>query len=204
MRRFYLMPLLLLGLLTGCGEKPVGTVEGHAPRVALVPIIDRTSNHEVTWNLSQELTSLLQRNLMRQTGLDVREAKHAQLAHNPFGEKLDWMKKNFGKSEFVVFAELIRHEQTPRGHPSSEADADYLMDMRIRLVDLRHRAPRVILQEIISESTHIERPFTKWNFSQIPWGEAHYDLSPTAAAHAQLTERASERLRNYVRLALAL
>lgn len=205
MRRFSLFfALLPLLFLVSCGEKPVGEVQGHAPRVALVPVIDRTHNQEVTWNLASELTTLLCKNLRAKGGADVREAKKVRLVHNPFGEKLEWMSKAFGKADFVVFTELVHHAEEARGSGGPEADADLQMEMRLRLIDLRGKTPRVILQEVVGTTTHLARPFTKWNFYQVPWGKENYHTSPLAAAHARLSDETAERIRTYLRLAISL
>ncbi len=60
------------------------------------------------------------------------------------------------------------------------------MSVRVRVIDVREKTPKVVLQEIVEQSHHVPRQFTKANFNQVPWGDEAFDISPLGIAHDQL------------------
>jgi hypothetical protein len=184
---------------------------GLKPIVAVVPVIDTTKN-ELSWSLSDELTGSIQQRLAQKNKLflvdlhQVRaQTKKLDGAINPFGTDLSWMKKSFAGDEFVVFMELIEHEElfvTDKKKPDEPQNCavDLNMAMRLRVVDLRGEQPVIVLQELVHNSHFIPKPFTSLNFYQVPWGEDLFSISPIGLAHAAFCKEIASRVEDYILL----
>jgi len=212
-------PLLSLALIAaGCssdkGEKETALFEKTAaekPLVAFVPMIDR-SQSGLTWSVSEELTRSVQEKLLQRESLYLVDSEKVQSVvkklkenQDPFGADVSWIKKAFFQDEFVVFLELVEHDEVP-AYASKDADlqsapADLNMAVRLRVFDLRGNEPRVVLQELIRDAHHIPRQFTKANFLQVPWGHEMFDISPLGMAHTQLTKELASRVEDYILMA---
>lgn len=183
------------------------------PVVAVVPVINNVET-DVQWNLSEELTTSICSRLSQSDKIHLLEPQKIRAltqklssAHNPFTNDLTWVKKVFTQDDFVVFMELIRHEEIPvvssKSSPVEEAPFDLHMSMRLRVLDMRGDEPRIALQEIIHETHRIARPFNRYNFIQVPWGENDYTISPLGMAHAQLSNIAAKRVQDYIQASLS-
>jgi hypothetical protein len=183
------------------------------PCVTLVPVINNTKIDETfVWSLSDEFTSsifscLSQGPLYLESLPKVREmVKKCKEPQNPFGTDVSWIKKAFEKEQFVVFLELIKHEEILKKPNAQEIDpkscsADLLLSMRIRIFDLRKEQPQVVLQEIVNGSHFIPRQFTTINFEQTPWGDDNFNFSPLGLAHWEFTKEIASRIEDYIGLA---
>ncbi|HEY2811743.1 MAG TPA: CT253 family lipoprotein [Rhabdochlamydiaceae bacterium] len=183
------------------------------PQVALVPVIDTSKSAAYAWNLSDEFTSsiysfLEQGPLSLDPMVQVRETvRMVKNASNPFGANFSWLKNAFGKEEFVVFLELVHHEEVLKRTDVQEIDpktcpADLNMAMRVRVFDLRGEEPVVVLQEFVNGSHFIPRQFTQVNFHQVPWGEEGFNFSPLGLAHLDFAREISSRIEDYILLAV--
>ena len=123
---------------------------------------------------------------------------------NPFDQDLGWVKKVFSEDDFVVFLELIDHEEaTITGQRKSslrDCPAELNMTMRLRVIDNRAAEPQIILQELLHDSHHIPKQFTRFNFTQVAWGETSYSISPLGLAHAQFSKEIATRINEYILL----
>ena len=151
------------------------------PIVAFVPVFDHSDN-DLSWDVSEELSQTIYHRLTQKNRLylvapeDMRVLTHKLTnQQNPFGSDLGWMRKAFANQEFVVFLELVEHEEVPvqssRSAAPEELSANLNMSVRIRVVDVRGAEPHVVLQELIHDTHSIPRQFTKENFYQVPWGK---------------------------------
>lgn len=214
--RIMAIGLSLAVFTSGCGKDNESNQTSSAvrsrsaqPVVAIVPIIDRTENNDASWNLSNELTTILSRKLAQKEKLSLTSAQKVQASAkkitgnlDPFAPNISWVKNAFQGNDFVVFMELLKHEQTfvnPASPQHSAADLN--ISMKIRVVDLRGDQPRIVLQEIIDDSQHLPKQFTKANFRQIPWGEDDFHVSPIGIAHIKLVKELSSRIEDYILLA---
>jgi len=182
------------------------------PIVSVVPIVDSTQN-DVPWNLSDELTALVQYRLSQKNKLflidlpKVRaQAKKIKDNYNPFGPDLSWAKSVFPNDEYVVFMELIEHEElylNDRKKPVNTKDcaAELNLGMRIRVIDLRGENPKVVLQELVRDSQFLPKQFTSTNFYQIPWGKENFTTTPLGLAHVEFTKDIASRIEDYILLA---
>lgn len=180
------------------------------PIVALVPLIDNTVN-DVPWSLSEELTSAIYHRLSQRDKLYLVDLQKVRAAtrklnnsSNPFGANIAWVKKAFPEQEFVVFMELLQHEELPvqasKISSPEDTSAELTMKVRIRVVDVRTPEPKVVLQEIVQDSHYIPKQFTRANFFQVPWGKESYHISPLGLAHTQLSKEIAGRLEDYILL----
>lgn len=221
MSRFILSVSLLALVAAGCsGNSTQGNSQAYSQPatktksiVSIVPIVDNTaSNYD--WNLSDELSSAIYNRLAQQDDFTIVEAsrvraktKKLKQSDNPFSPDTSWLKKAFQGDDFVVFLELIEHEEVykqdrKRTASLEECSADLNMSMRVRVFDLRESEPKVILQELVHDSHFIPRPFTQVNFYQVSWGHESFNISPLGLAHAEFTKEISSRLEDYISMAI--
>lgn len=175
------------------------------PSVALVPLMDNTI-HDLPWSLSDELTSAVQHRLLVKERLRLFDAqkiraitKKLNASHDPFGPNIAWVKKAFPENEFVVFMELIEHQEV--AVPEKESSAELRMVVRLRVLDLRGEQPQIVLQELVQNSHFLPMQFTKTYFHQVPWGKDNFNISPLGLAHTQLSKEIAGRLEDYILLA---
>jgi hypothetical protein len=210
--------LVMLVILSGCSTKQnteqAALLETKTPHpiVAIVPVID-SAKHNLDWNVSEELTHLLIDRL-KQNGNYFLSSEHkvaSTLRKKPtckihFDTALSEIASTFYGNEFVVLTELFEHEELPRiEEPQTltvanvqNASADLNISLRLRVIDLRGQKPKVILQEMLHESHHIPRQFTRANFYQVTWGTDHFKISPLGLAHMELTKTITQRLETYI------
>lgn len=175
------------------------------PIVAIVPLIDH-SDHGLSWNVSDELTKGLYAHLLEKHDLYLTHPekitatlKRLSRENDPFGTNLAWVKRAFAGNEFVVFTELAKHEEVPQA--GTDAAAELQIALRVRVIDLRDQKPQVILQEIVRKTEHVARPFTKAHFTQVPWGDELFEISPLGMTHASITKELATRIDDYIQYA---
>lgn len=213
MSRILLHLVALAFITTGCNLAPQQENKQQVqatlkPIVAIMPVIDSTEDS--TWSLSDEFTyciahQLAQKNHLFLLDLDRTRTITSQLsyAQNPFGQDIQWLKKTFFNHEFVVFLELIEHNEVVKQSSiktvdSRKCSAKLLMTMRIRIFDLRKEEPKIVLQELVHESHFIPRPFTRSNFQQEKWNHETFTISPMGLAHSQFIKHICNRLEEYI------
>jgi hypothetical protein len=182
------------------------------PVVSIVPVIDNT-NSTCSWNLSDEISCSIYNRIAERDRVIVNKssqvrnkAKYIAEGQNPFGLDISWMKKIFQGDQFVVFLELVEHEEVPQQNRKKPTDpqncsADLNMSMRIRVIDLQENEPKVVLQELIHSSHFIPRPFAQGNFFQVSWGDDCFNVSPVGLAHAGFTKEIASRIEDYMLMA---
>lgn len=179
------------------------------PIVSFVPVID-TSKSDLNWDVSQELTKairerLTQKNQVYMVGEQpvAAAAEKALSAHDPFAIDTSWVRRSFPQNEFVVFMELMKHTETPV-MAKEDSPALLLISVRVRVIDVREKTPKVVLQEIVEQSHHVPRQFTKANCSQVAqvlWGDEAFDVSFLGIAHDQLCKELATRVEDYILIA---
>lgn len=217
MTRFYFyLSLFAASLLIGCqknknDETSLRESAHLKPSVAIAPVIDN-SHHYLNWNLSEEFNYSLSYRLEQKSKFLVASpqstktiSKKFRANYNPFGNDIQWIKTSFPKEDFVVFLELLEHDEALNDFQKTAApetcSAQLNISIRIRIVDLRQDEPRITLQEIIHDSHFVPRQFTHYNFHQAPWGSEEFSISPVGIAHAQLVKEITTRIEDYIFLA---
>jgi hypothetical protein len=79
-----------------------------------------------------------------------------------------------------------------------ESSAELIVSVRVLVVDVREKTPKVVLQEIVEQSNHVPKQFTKANFNQVPWGDEAFAVSPLGIAHDQLCKEIAARVEDYI------
>ncbi len=181
------------------------------PTVALVPLFDHTTPN-VEWDLSEEITTLINSRLQKKDKIFLTPQtkvksliRNLQNSQNPFAVDIAWVKPTFAGQEFVVFMELLQHEEIPqRSTPQEDPKqcaAELNISLRIRVIDVRGDKAKVVLQEIVRQSEYLPRQFNQYNFHHEAWKEDVFTISPLSLAHAQLTKKAARRIEEYILLA---
>jgi hypothetical protein len=216
MSRFILSLSLMALIASGCGGDGSSNDQAYRqeplknkPVVSVVPVIDNTKN-DYDWNLSDEFSSAIYYRLSQHSRLSIVDAHKVRAKtkklgerNNPFGPDISWVKSSFPGDEFVVFLELVEHEEVLNQNRKKPSDpkncsADLNMTMRARVFDLRGSEPKVILQELVHDTHFIPRPFTRENFYQVAWGDESYSISPIGLAHAKFTKEIALRIEDYI------
>lgn len=214
MKRFSLACLALFFVSSCSNQKsspPLTLLQQEKkPLVVLVPVIDHSKSN-LEWDISDELTASLAQRLTQRNNFTLvpiqkvkNRLKKLHPKDDPFASSLTWMKSVFEGTQFIIFTELMEHDEVPRAETPlvsmnlQECSSDLNTSMRVRVVDLRSEEPRVILQEIIHDSHHIPRQFTRINFYQVAWGSDRFAISPLGLAHSELIKMVSSRLEEYI------
>jgi len=168
------------------------------PVVAISSVIDSTT-YDLPWSLSEEITYLIKNQLSNNKNLFLSstEVMDESLTNtdNPFDVNINWMKDRFDNSEFLVFLELLNHNELKK-----ENISNLEMSMRVRIVDVRAKEPKVILQECIEDNYYIAKGSIKEDYQNVIWGSAEYSNSRMGLAHKQLAKQISERISDYIAL----
>lgn len=181
------------------------------PKVAIAPVIDN-SNHTVPWNLSDEITYSLFYRLDQKEKFSVADpqktksiSRRLQAHNDPFGGDLKWVKRSFAGEDYVIFVEVLEHDEVPNlvdnASKPQDCSANLNMTMRVIVVDNREQQPEVILQEIVHDTHFIPRQFNQYNFHQVAWGNEEFTISPLGMAHSQVLKDISSRVEDYILLA---
>ncbi len=181
------------------------------PVVAMIPIIDSTS-FDMSWSLSDEFTSILRKRMSLKDTLFVSqydETKTISYAQEPFGADISWASSTFDSNEFIVFLEFLEHEIVPDKKYSSSAESlgnekiakNLNMSARIRIVDIRNKTPKIILQEVIKDSYFISKNLLQPNYEVSSWGTNEYLATPLSMAHMQFAKNIVERISDYILIA---
>jgi hypothetical protein len=170
--------------------------------VSISSVIDSTS-YDIPWSLSDELTQLIRTKLTpnKTLFLSTSEEVDSVLTNtdNPFDSDINWMKDRFENNEFLVFLELVKHDEKKDG-----ANTNLEMSMRVRIVDVRGKNPKVVLQECVNDNYYIARGATKTDYQTTTWGKDEYQNSRLGMAHDQLANEISRRISEYIALSKSL
>lgn len=205
------LTLVLLGITAmSCNRSNETTTRFHEdgrakPVVAVASMIDTTS-FDAAWSLSEEFTTHLIQQVGQNGDIFVVSKEDESYVENPFGQNLNWMKKEFPEQEFVVFLELVEHETSPASKvktnlPPQEVSMNLNMAVRLRVIDLRGNEPKIVLQEMVRDSYFIPKTLLPTDYNIAVWGTDDYRKSPMGIAHAHLIQEIANRVSDYVLLA---
>lgn len=169
------------------------------PIVAVSPVID-SSSYELPWSLSEELTQLIFTNLSKNKNIFISSMSETEeslsASDNPFDADVDWIKNRFEKKEFLVFMELVKHNEIKKEH---HTNLD--MSIRLKIIDVRAKEPKVILQECVCDNYYIAKGPSKSDYQNVVWGSSDYLNSRMGMAHNQLANQIASRISDYIALA---
>ncbi len=168
--------------------------------VAVLPVINHTVDGDLSWDLSMEFTDELCKRvddspkvyLLRDHG--SRELARKLSTPNP--AMIPSAEINgLGAAEFVIVSELINHPTR------SELGSELNISMRVRVIDIRHDRPKVILQEMINNDPMLVREFVVCDYSKTPWGTDAFQHTPLGLAHNKFVREVVSRVENYIEAA---
>lgn len=205
------LPTLMIGLLCiGCGRSNDTTTRYHEdgrakPVVAIAPLLDTTS-FDVPWSISEEITSILTRQIAQTNQIFVASREDFAIAENPFGNDLSWMKQEFAPHEFAVFLELVEHELVSVGKEKNsafpqEVAKNLKMGIRVRVVDLRGASPKIVLQEMVRDNYYVPKTLIPTDYNIVVWGSEAYQKSSMGIAHTHISQEIAARISDYILLA---
>lgn len=205
MMRYIAIAILLLVTFVSCNNSTTTSTvskfydDGRSrPVVALSTVIDSTS-YDIPWSLSEELTHLIKNQLSTNNNLFLSPTAEMEScltnSDNPFDIDVTWMKDRFEQNEFLVFLELINHNEI-----SKDAITNLDMSLRLRIVDVRGKNPIVILQETVNDNYYIAKGTIKEDYQNTTWGSAEYANSRMGMAHNQLAKEVASRISDYIAL----
>ncbi len=178
------------------------------PVIAIASAIDTTS-FECPWSLSEEITVSVTSQIAQTGKIFVHSNIEFPFVENPFGTDLSWVKREFQNEEFVVFLELVEHEnkpvikgkREPVNYSPQEVSTNLNMSVRIRVLDIRGSHPKIVLQEMVRDSYYIPKTLIPTDYYTVVWGSDEYRKSPMGVAHAQFVQEIASRVSDYVLLA---
>lgn len=203
------IPCLLTLLAVSCSHSQMDFMsrfheDGRVkPSIAIASMLDTTS-FDASWNLSEEITQGVMQQLASAGTIYVHTQEESPFTENPFSADLSWMKREFQGEEFVAFLELVEHEFAPvrtKGISLQEASSNLNMAVRIRVIDLRPDAPRIVLQEMVRDSYFVPKTLIPTDYSVDVWGTEGFRKSPMGIAHAGLIQEIATRIGDYILLA---
>src|SRR5262249_35782817 len=95
--------------------------------------------------------------------------------------------------QFAVNMKLLQHEELPQTPP------ELAMSVQLEILDARFSPSVVILQEVISINTLLEKPLNDTRL--IAFQDENFRISPLGLAHAKISREIAARIEDYVHLA---
>jgi len=183
--------------------------DGRAKPVIVVASAIDTTSFECPWSLSEEITSTLTGQISQTGKIFVHSSAEFPFVENPFGNDLSWVKREFQNEEFVVFLELVEHQnkpalkgkREPANYSPQEVSTNLNMSIRIRVLDIRAAQPKIVLQEIVRDSYYVPKTLIPTDYNTVVWGSDEYRKSPMGIAHAQFIQEIATRVTDYILLA---
>lgn len=219
MRRFVIAVMLLA--FAGCTRQQNTTAQQYhfhddgkaKPQVAIVPIYDR-SGAKMPWNLSMELSEALTEKIANSghffltKDFDMLGLAHLRTSDiNPFLDDISWIGEVQTGTEFIVFVELVEHKLAANGEGTGFMNMKIFqsynldMTMRVKVIDIRTKTPRVILQEIVEDSYYIPWRLKSINYTPGGWSKTAFSLSPIGMAHGKMVKKVTGQVEEYIILA---
>lgn len=212
----YWIPLLALAAVcTSCCPTCRDTSLYHPtgrqkPIVAVLPIINHTSEKHLSWDLSQEFTDEVRKRVFDSTKVYLlRDGGNLELASQlncPDPKAIPAnMLKTLGAAEFVVVGELMEQKQIPYSQSKSKdlnslevSEAVLSLALRVRVIDVRNEKPKVVLQEVLNHEHMIARAYLNADYDKMSWGTEAFERTPMGIAHNRLIRELVARVEGYV------
>lgn len=177
--------------------------------VAILPVVCKVT-HYLPWDLSMELTAEVQRRLISHSivfvnSIDTPPTMRDKLYQN---DLVHLWAKDFqelaGQNDFVVLMELIDHSEQPYNfafaHEASDRNIDRMLTikMRVKVLDLRSKEDKAVLQEIVEVSHLIPRETSGMDYQTVIYGSDAYPATAYGRAHARIEKDLARQIENYI------
>lgn len=211
------LKLLLLLFLASCAKHTSNTeqVLHHddglvKPKVAVIKVMD-SSNHDLSWDLSNEFTELLLQQLFSHSKFFLTNDFHMigsnqlkTLELSPYSEDMRWLLEMNSSSEFVLFTEILHHTfHAPKGssyNPFSHIKT-LSISVRVCVLDIRKAHPKPVLQDIITKEYLVPFNFGAYKDDGSSLSVNTFALSPLGIAHKHLLTELAKEIEDYVLIA---
>lgn len=188
--------LITLCLVSSCGktkEEPPSpsTTAFTIPKVVFLPLHDH-AKHKMSWNISEEISKLISERIEKQDKLMLVKPKNHSKLISPLSN-FDHIKEVFQGNDFVIFMELIEHQELLK-----ESSKHLEISLRLQIIDLKEIPPKVILREVVHDSHFMP---DQTYFTQVSWKEEGYEVSPVGMAHLHFAKKTAKRIEEIILLA---
>jgi len=210
------LPLLFL-LLTGCvkqsstSEQVLFHDDGVVkPKLAVVKVID-SSTHTLDWDLGDEFTDLLLETIYSRSKFYLTDDFHMlgnkqlrNLELSPYSDDMSWLQEINSTSDFILFTEILEHKETLPMHTSYNPLTHIKtlhISVRICVLDIRKKTPKIVLQEIIKKESSIPFNFGSYKDQKNNLAKGAFALSPLGLAHKKILSEVNEQIEDYILIA---
>jgi hypothetical protein len=176
------------------------------PIVCLLGVFD-SSMSDLPWSLSEEFTTQIQQKIMQSRKLYlvqdyplVNYLLSQDRNYKPFLQDLEVLHNLPLQSEYVVFMELIKHDLKKASETISLTEK-LDMAIRVRIIDLKGKTPRIILQELFEKKIDILGSLSLIDYRSNTWGSASFSVLPLGVAHNDFCNALAERIEEYILVA---
>jgi hypothetical protein len=180
------------------------------PKVAVIKVID-TSQSDVEWDLSSEFTEFLIEKLLSRGRFfltdDFQMITSSQLKKlelSPFSEDMRWLLEMNSSSDFVIFTEILNHRieaETYGSYNPLNALKRLYLSVRICVLDIRKKEPKVVLQEILTKEFIIPFNFGSYKEEDSTLNRHTFSFSPLGLAHKTMVAEISKEMEDYILIA---
>lgn len=207
------LSLLVTIMAVGCGPRYVDYFPYHddgrpKPKVVIIPVVN-TCDNVVPWDISKELTAGIRYEIMDNGELflfseEEVNSKLAQMGEVDFFTKEAVFAQNFCEADFVVMIEFMDQkycdEYTVAGCPVPFSPCrEVVLKTRVKVIDLRSRCPRIVQQEILSD-TYLVTPECADVHGKFPeTGRAAYQSTSIGKAHQRMVSNLVSRMERVIK-----
>jgi hypothetical protein len=207
------MSLLVTLMAVGCGPRYVDYFPYHddgrpKPKVVIVPVFNSCED-VVPWDVSKELTAGMRYEIMNNGELFLFSQEEvnstlAKMGGVDFFTKESVFAQNFCEADFVVLVEFMDQQNcnsyTVAGCPIPFSPCrEVVLKTRVKVIDLRSRSPRIVQQEILSD-TYLVTPECADIHGKFPeTGTSAYQRSSIGKAHQRMVSNLVTRMERVIK-----
>lgn len=182
------------------------------PKVVVIPLVD-SSNCELPWNVSEEITVGIHQQLMDSGEFYVPSPSEVGPVWgsirqiNLFTADLsnENLHRDFTNTDYIIALELIEHstrQETPcvgkRGFKCCAANRLLTTRVRIKIIDIRCNAPKIVLYEVFKTCYALTPSTGAIDLGEIAWGSPGYEKTPCGIAHERLIRSLAARFEEVI------
>lgn len=204
--------------LCGCGPRYKEFARYHGdgrskPVVAWLPVTDHAS-HFLPWDVGDELSFTIRNQLLNSGSLflapqfDTLPLAKEVRARNLIDNDLSFAKPFADEYEYLVLCDLVEHDSIPYKRQSvkpvypidGKVKEILQMKLRVRILDLRGKKPRLVLQELIRSNHLVPETTKEVDYNHVVWGSEEYKSTFMALAHRRLARDVARQAEEYIRV----